>query len=157
MGTARGGVPNVEKWFRLTPHGARRKNSASKALPDVQGPDAASLARRTPARVSALVWQTNPEREQMTNEESRGTIWTWLRTGWSWLMLAAEAAIAVIWLVTIASGVSGDWPAQSRWVMLLAATSMIVSRRLRVTRPRLSDSLFWVAAIVVIAMNVLSR
>lgn len=93
----------------------------------------------------------------MTNEESRGTIWTWLRTGWSWLMLAAEAAIAVIWLVTIASGVSGDWPAQSRWVMLLAATSMIVSRRLRVTRPRLSDSLFWVAAIVVIAMNVLSR
>ena len=56
-------------------------------------------------------------------------------------LLAAEAAIAVVWLVTIASGVSGDWPSQCRWIMSLTVTSMIVSRRLRVTRPRLSDSL----------------
>jgi len=86
----------------------------------------------------------------MTNQESSGTIWTWLRAGWSWLKIAAEAAIGVVWLVTIASALSGNWPPPGRWVMLLGTTGMLVSRRIRVTHPKLSEPLFLAATLVVI-------
>jgi peptidoglycan/LPS O-acetylase OafA/YrhL len=86
----------------------------------------------------------------MTNQESGGTLSPWLRTGWSWLLLAADAAIGVVWLVTIASALSGDWPAPRLWVMLLGATGMLVSRRIRSTHPKLSEPLFLAATIVMI-------
>lgn len=86
----------------------------------------------------------------MTNQKSSRRIWTWLRTAWSWLGLACEAAIAVIWLITIASALSGDWPAPIRWVMLLGATGMLVSRRVRATHPKLSEPLYWAATIVML-------
>ena len=86
----------------------------------------------------------------MKNQESGGTLSPWLRTGWSWLRLAVEAAIGVVWLVTIASALSGDWPAPIRWVMLLGATGMLVSRRIRATHPKLSEPLFLAASIVMI-------
>ena len=94
----------------------------------------------------------------MTNQESSGTNSTWLRAGWSWLTLAAEAAIGVVWLVTVASAWSGDSPPPGRWVMLLGTTGMLVSRRIRVTHPKLSESLYFAATIVVImAMYGLGR
>ncbi len=86
----------------------------------------------------------------MTNQESGGTPSSWLRTGWSWVQLAAEAAIGIVWLVTIASVLSGDWPAPIRWVMLLGATGMLVSRRIRTTHPKPSELLFWSATILMI-------
>jgi len=84
----------------------------------------------------------------MTNQESSGTNWTWLRTGWSWLKFVTEAAIALVWLITLASVLSGEWPAPTRWIMLMGVTGMLVSRRIQATHPRLSDPLFMVATIV---------
>ena len=84
----------------------------------------------------------------MTNQKSSGTIWTWVRTGWSWLRLVTEAAIALIWLITIASALSGDWPAPTLWIMLMGVTGMLVSRRIQATYPKLSEPLFIVATIV---------
>lgn len=66
------------------------------------------------------------------------------------LVVGAEAAIEVIWLITIASALSGDWPPPGRWVMLLGTTGMLVSRRIRRTHPKLSEPVFLAAAIVVI-------
>lgn len=86
----------------------------------------------------------------MTDHESGGTLSPWLRTGWSWLQLAAEAAIGVVWLVTITSALSGDWPAAIRWVMLLGTTGMLVSRRIRATHPKLSEPLYLAATLVMI-------
>jgi len=87
----------------------------------------------------------------MTNHEPASVFWSWCQGVWSWLLLAAEAAIAVIWLITIASALSGDWPHPARWIMLLAGTGMAVSRRFRAKHPITSDSLFVVAATVMVA------
>jgi len=83
----------------------------------------------------------------MTNQASSGSIWTWLRTKIrrSWRQLAVEVAIGVVWLVTIASALSGDWPALTRWTMLLGVTGIAVSRRIKATHPRLEDPLFFTA------------
>lgn len=86
----------------------------------------------------------------MTNQESGSALSPWLRTGWSWLGFAAEAAIGIVWLITIASVLSGAWPAPIRWVMLLAATGMLLSRRIRATHPKLSEPLFWAGTIMMI-------
>jgi hypothetical protein len=93
----------------------------------------------------------------MTNQASSGSIWTWLRTGWSWGQLAVEVAIGVVWLVTIASALSGEWPALTRWTMLLGVTGMAVSRRIKATHPRLEDPLFFAAMAIAVAGAWLGR
>jgi len=85
-----------------------------------------------------------------TGKNTEGALWPWLRMGWSWLSVVVEVTIAVIWLITIASALSGDWPEARRWVMLLGVTAMAVSRRIQTTYPKLSQSLFFAATIVMI-------
>ena len=93
----------------------------------------------------------------MTSHKPANAIWSWLRVVRSWLALAVEAALAVVWVVTIASALSGDWPHPVRWIMLLSVTGMAVSRRIRTRHPMVSDSLFFVAAIVMVVAMTVSR
>lgn len=93
----------------------------------------------------------------MTNQASSGSIWTWPQTGRSWRQLAVEVAIGVVWLVTIASALSGEWPTLTRWAMLLGVTGLAVSRRIRATHPRLEDPLFFTAMAIVLVGAWLGR
>jgi hypothetical protein len=79
------------------------------------------------------------------NQASRSSIWNWPRPGRAWRRLAIEVAIGVVWLVTIASALSGEWPALTRWTTLLGVTGIAVSRRIKGTHPRLEDPLFFTA------------
>lgn len=93
----------------------------------------------------------------MTDHKPTHAIWSWLRIVWSWLLLAVEAAVIVVWVVTVASALSGDWPHQARWIMLLSVTAMAVSRRLQSRYPFISSSLFVVASVVMVAAMFASR
>ena len=86
----------------------------------------------------------------MPNHNTDGALWPRLRMGWSWLSVVVEVTIAGIWLITVVSALSGDWPEPKLWVMLLGVTGMAVSRRIQATYPKLSQSLFFAATIVMI-------
>ena len=93
----------------------------------------------------------------MTSHKPANAVRSRRRVVWSWLALAVEAAMAVVWVGTIASALSGDWPHPVRWIMLLSITGMVVSRRIRTRHPTVSDSLFFVAAIVAVVAMTVSR
>jgi hypothetical protein len=79
------------------------------------------------------------------------------RKGRSWLVLAAEAIVVTIWLVTIVSVLAGQWPEPTRWYVLLSATGAAASRRLAPDFPRASVSMLLLAAALSVAGILVSR